>query len=101
MARIRVCKVSELPPGEKKSVKVNDEVVLVINYEGKIHAVSGICTHEYAELEHGFVTEGAITCPLHLSRFDLSTGEVLSPPAEEPLKKYEVIVEGEEIYVEV
>jgi nitrite reductase/ring-hydroxylating ferredoxin subunit len=54
--------------------------------------VQGICSHEYFELDKGFLTDGSLTCALHLSRFDLASGEALDPPADEPLAVYSVTV---------
>ena len=45
--------------------------VLVINTGGEFTAIQGICSHEYFELDKGFLTAGTLTCALHLSRFDL------------------------------
>ena len=42
-----------------------------------------------------------LTCALHLSRFDLTNGEPLDPPAEEPLAVYPVVVDGGRIMIEV
>jgi 3-phenylpropionate/trans-cinnamate dioxygenase ferredoxin subunit len=74
--------------------------VLVVN-TGQLSAVQGICSHEYFELDKGFLTAGTLTCALHLSRFDLSTGEPLDPPAELPLAVYPVVVENGRILIEV
>ena len=68
-------------------VQVDGTDILLVNHEG-LHAMQGICSHEYFELDKGFLTGDAITCALHLSRFDLETGEVLDPPAELPLAIY-------------
>jgi len=75
--------------------------VLVVNSNGELSAVQGVCSHEYFELDKGFLTAGALTCALHLSRFDLESGEPLDPPAELPLAVYEVVVEGGRILIEV
>lgn len=75
--------------------------VLVVNTGGRLSAVQGICSHEYFELDKGFLTAGTLTCALHLSRFDLETGEPLDPPAEAPLAVYRVVVEDERILIEV
>jgi len=71
----------------------------VVNLSGKIYAMSNICTHEYAELVNGFLLEDTITCPLHLSRFKVETGEVLSPPAAKSLKTFTTVVQGNEVFV--
>ena len=69
------------------------EPVLVLNVDGAWHAVQGICSHAYFELDKGFLTDGSLTCALHLSRFDLTSGEALDPPADVPLAVYPVMVE--------
>ena len=68
---------------------------------GEVSAVSGVCTHEEADLGLGIVIEDRKACPLHLSQFELKTGNVISPPATAPLKHFNVKTEGDEILVEV
>ena len=68
--------------------------------EDAFHAVQGICSHEYFELDRGFLTDGSLTCALHLSRFDLDSGEALDPPADEPLAVYPVTAEGGRLILE-
>ena len=75
--------------------------MLISKIGGEVYAVGGICTHEETDLGLGFVLEDRVVCPLHLSQFDLKTGEVLNPPATEPLQRYNVKIEGETIFVEV
>lgn len=98
---LKVCPDSELLEGEMKVVTVDEEQILVLRHKGKLYAVSNICTHEYAELSNGLVIDETITCPVHLSRFRLNTGEVLNPPATRNLKTYRVHVVAGEIFVEV
>ena len=75
--------------------------VLVIRQGDVFTATQGICSHEYFELDKGFLTNGTLTCALHLSRFDLSDGEPLDPPAELPLAVYPVVVEDGRVLIEV
>jgi 3-phenylpropionate/trans-cinnamate dioxygenase ferredoxin subunit len=88
------------------------EQVVVVHANGVIRAFQGICTHEYFELDKGFLTgggsplpgggeSGTLTCALHLSRFDLGTGEALDPPAELPLAQYDVVIEDGRVLIEV
>ena len=76
------------------------EPLLLVNVGGTVRAVQGICSHEYFELDRGFLTAGSLTCALHLSRFDLVSGEPLDPPADEPLAVYSVTIEGGRILVD-
>jgi 3-phenylpropionate/trans-cinnamate dioxygenase ferredoxin subunit len=99
--RIDLLAVDEVPPGTMKMAWVDGtDQVLVIN-SGGLSAVQGICSHEYFELDKGFLTAGTLTCALHLSRFDLESGEALDPPAEAPLAVYPVVVEDGRILIEV
>lgn len=100
--RIDLLGEDEVPDGTMKMAWVDGtDQVLVVNTGGEISAVQGVCSHEYFELDQGFLTAGTLTCALHLSRFDLSNGEPLDPPAEDPLAVYPVVVENGRILIEV
>jgi len=102
MRRIDLLGVDEVGDGEMKMVWVDGtDQVLVINTGGHFKAIQGVCSHEYFELDKGFLTAGTITCALHLSRFDLSDGEPLDPPAELPLEVYPVVIENGRVLIEV
>jgi len=86
--------------------------VVVIHAGGVISAFQGTCSHEYFELDRGFLTAGGsalpdgrrpgtLTCALHLSRFDLATGDALDPPADLPLAAYDVVVDSGRVLIEV
>lgn len=101
MRRIDLFAVDEVPEGTMKMAWVDGtDQVLVVN-TGELTAVQGICSHEYFELDKGFLTAGTLTCALHLSRFDLTSGEPLDPPAELPLAVYPVVVQDGRILIEV
>ena len=102
MRRIDLLGTDEVADGEMKMAWVDGtDQVLVINQGGEFTAVQGVCSHEYFELDKGFLTNGTLTCALHLSRFDLTNGEPLDPPAEEPLAVYPVVVEDGRVMIEV
>ena len=102
MRRIDLIGVDEIGDGEMKMVYVDGtDQVLVVNQGGEFTATQGICSHEYFELDKGFLTAGTLTCALHLSRFDLSTGEPIDPPAEVPLEVYPVVVENGRVIIVV
>jgi len=94
-------KVSELAEGSISTVDLNGKHVLLSKVGGEVSAVSGICTHEETDLGLGFVIEDRIVCPLHLSQFELKTGQVINPPATVPLERFNVRIEGDTILVEV
>ena len=47
------------------------------------------------------LSEEGVRCPLHLSVFNLQTGEPQNPPAENALKTYNIKINENEVYVEV
>jgi cytochrome b6-f complex iron-sulfur subunit len=80
----------KVAPGLKGS---NGKGILITRInDSEYHALSMMCTHQGQTL-NSTLNNGAIICPLHLSRFDL-TGEVLQGPAEQPLKKYDAIYDA-------
>ena len=82
-------------------VDVAEARLMIANVGGALYAIDRICTHETADLSTGFLTDSEVTCPLHLSRFDLTNGSVLNPPATKPLRTYKLKVEGGTVYVQV
>jgi 3-phenylpropionate/trans-cinnamate dioxygenase ferredoxin component len=100
--RVDLLGVDEVPDGTMRMAWVDGtDQVLVVNSGGTIRAMQGICSHEYFELDKGFLTRDSLTCALHLSRFDLETGEPLDPPAEVPLAMYPVVVEDGRVLIEI
>jgi len=100
--RLDLIGVDEIADGEMKIVVVDGtDQVLVIRQNGEFTATQGICSHEYFELDKGFLTAGTLTCALHLSRFDLTSGEPIDPPAELPLEIYPVVIEDGRVLIEV
>ncbi len=98
---IKACTKDQVSSGKLFGFDHNEKRVLLSNLNGKIYATELICTHAEADLSTGFLTEEGIRCPLHLSVFNLETGEPKNPPAEKPLKTYNIKIHENEIYVEV
>jgi len=99
--RVDVASLDEVPDGTMLMVQVDGTQILLVNSDGVLRAMQGICTHEYFELDKGFLTDGSLTCALHLSRFDLATGEPLDPPAEIPLALYDVEIDDGRVFLEL
>lgn len=96
---VKVCELSDVPPGTLHPVDMGDHHLMVVNVDGNLFAVDRICTHEYADLSTGFLIGSEVTCPLHLSRFDVKSGTVQNPPATKPLRTYAVKVDGTTVFV--
>jgi 3-phenylpropionate/trans-cinnamate dioxygenase ferredoxin subunit len=98
---VKVCEISDVSQGTMYPVDLRKIPLMIINVEGKLYAVDRICTHETADLSTGFLIDSEVTCPLHLSRFDVKTGTVRNPPASKPLRTYKLKIEGTSVYVQL
>jgi 3-phenylpropionate/trans-cinnamate dioxygenase ferredoxin component len=98
---VKACNKSEVKAGELFSFDHNEKKILLANLNGKLYATGRICTHAEADLSNGILSDEGVRCPLHLSVFNLETGEPQNPPAEKPLQTYNVKIDSNEIYVEV
>jgi 3-phenylpropionate/trans-cinnamate dioxygenase ferredoxin subunit len=98
---VKVCEVNDVPPGTMHPVDLGEVKLMVVNIDGALYALNRICTHETADLSTGFLIGSVVTCPLHLSRFDVKTGAVENLPATSPLATYKLKVEGTSVYVQV
>lgn len=79
---IRVADTSELKAGKTKKVTVEGIDVLIVNVEGKFYAIGSICPHYGGDLSEGTMQGKILTCPVHGARFDVTDGNVVSPPIE-------------------
>lgn len=84
-------RVAEVPPGSASLVGS----VAVFNVAGRFCATQAKCTHRQGPLSEGALEGSTVTCPWHGSQFNVCTGAVLRGPARDPLKTYQVTVEGE------
>jgi 3-phenylpropionate/trans-cinnamate dioxygenase ferredoxin subunit len=99
---VKVAKLSDIKEGEVKSVMIGSEKVAIYRKGERIFATSDICTHADCIISENSNLEGdEVECTCHGSKFNIKTGEVTSPPATEPLKTYQVNVEGEDVFIEV
>ncbi len=91
-----LARVEDLPAGALLGVKTSGgEHVCLVNDRGTIHAVSGLCSHQEFPLDDGtLLTGGRIECAWHGSQFELVSGAPLTPPAEERIAVYRVMVIG-------
>ncbi len=96
---VRVADVSEIPAGGMKAVKVGAQEVLLVNVDGIIHACDNWCNHQRYRLSAGDVDGEEVRCDLHGSKFNVVTGDPTNPPATEPLKVFEVRLDGSDILV--
>jgi nitrite reductase (NADH) small subunit len=93
-------RVSELRPGSIKKIQVGGADVAVFNVDGQFYATQNECTHAGGPLDQGDMSGKCVTCFMHGSQFDVTTGKVVEGPAEDPLKVYKVTVDGDTVTVD-
>ena len=93
---IRVANTSEIVVGTMKKVTIEDNEILIANVDGTYYAIGNLCTHYGGNLSQGVLDGKIVTCPNHNSKFDVTTGKVVSPPTE-ALSRPDI--EDEPIYV--
>ena len=105
---VRAAGKSEIARGKMKKVTVDLKEVLIVNINGYYYAVGSECTHFGGDLSEGVLENNIVTCPNHKARFDVTTGKVVSPPAEaldrpeiEDLPKYLVKMDNQDIMVKI
>lgn len=97
---VAVADVDELKPGQMKPVRAGDRRLLLVNADGRYHAVDEMCSHEDYSLALGCIKDGRIKCSLHGSYFDLQSGAALVDPATEPLGVYPVQIADGRVWVD-
>ena len=95
---VKVADLADVPLGEMILVDFKGEPVALANVDGTIYAFSNSCTHMAGDLSQGLLQDAIVTCPLHLGRFDLTSGQAVAAPPTERLITYDVQVgDGGEI----
>src|ERR1700730_3897138 len=97
----KVAKTEEIPVGQASLVEVEGKEIALFNVDGSFHAIDNTCTHVGGPLCEGEIAGAEVTCPWHGAVFDVTTGQVLGPPAGQPVNRYNVRIEGSDIEVEV
>ena len=90
-------RIGEVAPGAARLV--GDAAVF--NVDGNFCATQARCTHRQGPLSEGKLEGSTLTCPWHGAQFNVCTGAVLRGPAQNALKTYRVVVDGEIGRVEV
>lgn len=50
--------------------------LVVVRYEGRVHAFENACPHRGAPLDQGSIEDGCLVCPLHGWAFTLETAQM-------------------------
>jgi 3-phenylpropionate/trans-cinnamate dioxygenase ferredoxin component len=98
---MKVAKTKDLTPGQGKMIEAGGKTIALFNVDGKYYAINDTCSHQGGPLSEGDLNGKQVTCPWHGAVFDVTTGEVLGPPAPEGVARYNVRVSGNDIEIEI
>ena len=104
MALVRICGVDDVPVGEVRRFEHDHRPIAIVNLgEEGFRAIDAICSHAHYFLDEGEVDVdfGTIECPKHGSTFDLNTGKPITLPATQPVERFDLKVEGDDVLIEV
>lgn len=99
--RVPVAQVSEVLPGTVRIVEAGGQKIALCNVEGAFHALEDRCSHDNGPLGEGTLAGRLLECPRHGAKFDVTSGRPVTLPAVLPVKRFPVIVEGQQVLVEV
>ena len=99
MTQLRV-PLDDLVGRGRVSELVGETRVLVAWVDGQVVAYEDACGHRGNSLVDGVIRDCVVTCPAHLWRYDLRTGERYDSPGA-PLVSYSLEILGDDIVVEV
>ncbi len=98
---VKAAKAQDVALGSGKRVEVSGKKIAIFNVDGKYYAIDDTCTHRGGPLSEGGLDGKEVTCPWHGAVFDVTTGEVLGPPAPKTVSRYDVRISGNDIEVKV
>jgi nitrite reductase/ring-hydroxylating ferredoxin subunit/uncharacterized membrane protein len=81
---VRALAEADLPEATPTGVEVEGRKVLLYRHDGDLHALDDVCSHAGGLLSRGEVVDCVVTCPLHETRFDIRTGQIVRGPAHHP-----------------
>jgi nitrite reductase/ring-hydroxylating ferredoxin subunit len=93
MSFIDIAKTADIPAGKMKGVKTAGKDLLITNIDGHYYVIGGRCTHAGGDLSKGYLVNKVVSCPLHGSQFDVTTGKLVGGPAFQDVRAYEVKIE--------
>jgi apoptosis-inducing factor 3 len=91
--------VDDISDGGMVLGTVDGEEVILARRGNEFFAVGATCTHYGGPLAQGLIVGTELRCPLHHACFRLKTGEVLRPPAFDPIPHWRVERTGDKVFV--
>ncbi len=99
--RERLCSTGEVDSGAARRFVVGPHKIALVRVGEDFYAIGDTCSHADYSLSEGEVDVDTlqIECWKHGSCFSLKTGEPDTLPATQPVPSYDVVVEGDDVWV--
>jgi 3-phenylpropionate/trans-cinnamate dioxygenase ferredoxin subunit len=98
---IRVADTSDVTEGLVIAVEINGLPVALARSDGCVYAFEDRCSHQDCLLSTGIVSDSTIECEHHGAVFDLASGDVLLPPALEPIRVFAMVEDATGVFVKL
>ncbi len=98
---IKVTTTDKIKPGRQAGFTIKGQKIMITNIAGKFYAMDSVCGHAGGPLEEGEMNGTTVTCPWHGSQFDITSGRMKRGPAVKDQQKYDVKIEGNDIFVKI
>jgi nitrite reductase/ring-hydroxylating ferredoxin subunit len=94
-------KLINLQDGYRRSFKIDQHHLLLLQSDGEPYLVESMCPHRGHSLETASIDGGFIECPLHHYQYSLSDGALIQSTEEacRGLRTYVIVYEANEIGV--
>ena len=99
LTEMKIGNIHEFKENVGKLVEIKDHSIAVFHLtNGIFHAVENLCPHKGGPLVEGIVSGEYVFCPLHDWKIDLKDGYVQAPD-HGCVRKYDVSIKGDEVYI--
>ena len=86
--------------GKSKEFEIDGKKIAIFNQDG-YHALDSVCVHQDGSIApEGKIVGDIVECPLHFWHYNIKTGELMDYLKGVKLKKYEVDVREDGIYID-
>ncbi len=97
---LKAIKKQDLVEGGGVEVSLEGKSIAVFKIHENIYAIDNLCPHRGGSLAEGDLKGTCVSCPWHAWEFDVTTG--CNPENSEiKVSKYNVKIEGEDLWIEI
>jgi 3-phenylpropionate/trans-cinnamate dioxygenase ferredoxin component len=97
----KVARKSDILENKGKEVKIDNTRIAIFYTNGRYYALDALCRHQDGSLAPGRVDGEIVECPLHSWHYNVRTGELLDYVKGVKLPTYEVIIKGNDLYLDM